>query len=68
MPKGGLGVRLSPGDLEAVQKVLEAFTTRTLLPHLELRVRSLNQQVGLRLGGRFASKPQLIDRGCPAWH
>ena len=59
MPKGGLGVRLSTGDLEAVQKVLEAFTTRTLLPHLELRVRSLNQQVGLRPGG--ASPP---SHGC----
>ena len=40
----GLGAALSPADLESIAGVLQDFAVRYLLPHLELRLRSLNQQ------------------------
>ena len=41
----GLGAALSSADLAAVRRFLEEFTVRSLLPHLEARLRAVNFQV-----------------------
>jgi hypothetical protein len=40
-----LGCLLSADDLKAQQQLVSDFTLKALLPHLDKRVRSLNQQV-----------------------
>lgn len=40
-----LGCLLSPEDLNAQKQLVSDFTLKALLPHLDKRVRSLNQQV-----------------------
>lgn len=47
VPPQGYGAGLSTSDMEGVAKFLEEFAVRVLLPHLEVRVRNLNHQVGL---------------------
>ncbi len=41
-----LGAGLSVRDLEGLAAFMQAFVVRSLLPHLEMRVRTLNHQVG----------------------
>ncbi|DBA74127.1 hypothetical protein WJX77_012500 [Trebouxia sp. C0004] len=45
VPPQGYGAGLSTNDMEGVARFLEEFAVRVLLPHLEVRVRSLNHQV-----------------------
>ena len=55
----GLGAALSSADLAAVRRFLEEFTVRSLLPHLEARLRAVNFQV------RAASMPaRLCGHAC----
>ncbi len=42
----GMGAALGSADLAAVRRFLEEFTVRSLLPHLEARLRAVNFQVG----------------------
>ena len=41
----GLGAALGGADLASVRRFLEEFTVRSLLPHLEARLRAVNFQV-----------------------
>ncbi len=47
-PRAAPLCRLSTNDMEGVARFLEEFAVRVLLPHLEVRVRNLNHQVGLQ--------------------
>ncbi len=41
----GLGALLTEGNVQSITTFLEEFSTRSLLPNLEARVRLLHQQV-----------------------
>jgi len=43
----GLGALLTEGNVKSVSAFLEEFSTRSLLPNLEARVRLLHHQVTL---------------------
>ena len=57
---GPLGAWLSSADLEGVAVLLEDFTCRGLVPHLERRLRELNFQVVAR-GSRPSALALLHD-------
>ena len=46
IPPQGYGASLSTTDMQSIAKFLEEFAVRVLLPYLEVRVRTLNHQVG----------------------
>ena len=44
VPEAGYGAALSVSDLDGLKRALEDFAVRALIPHMELKVRSLSQQ------------------------
>ncbi|KAK9833051.1 hypothetical protein WJX74_005623 [Apatococcus lobatus] len=51
MPEQGYGAALSVSDVDGLKRSLEDFAVRALIPHLEMRVRNLSQQVALTRKG-----------------
>lgn len=47
VPEQGYGAALSVSDVDGLKRSLEDFAVHALIPHLEMRVRSLSQQVDL---------------------
>lgn len=45
VPEQGYGAALSVSDVDGLKRSLEEFAIHALIPHLELRVRSLSHQV-----------------------
>ncbi len=47
VPEQGYGAALSVSDLDGLKRAMEDFAVRALIPHMELKVRSLSQQACL---------------------